>query len=89
MVSYMVCVTFIAENVDENRISEGQSMLTLVQNGLGAILGSLLGGALAEKLGIVPGYYVTTGFLVAVMVLVFFLNRRITAKEAAEKKIVG
>ncbi len=89
MVSYMVCVTFIAENVDENRISEGQSMLTLVQNGLGAILGSLLGGALAEKLGIVPGYYVTTGFLVAVMVLVFFLNRRITRQEAAEKKTVG
>ena len=89
MVSYMVCVTFIAENVDENRISEGQSMLTLVQNGLGAILGSLLGGALAEKLGIVPGYYVTTGFLVAVMVLVFFLNRRITRQEAATKKTVG
>ena len=85
MVSYMVCVTFIAENVDENRISEGQSMLTLVQSGFGAILGSLLGGALAEKLGIVPGYYVTTGVLVAVMVLVFFLNRRITAREAAEK----
>ncbi len=87
MVSYMVCVTFIAENVDENRISEGQSMLTLVQSGFGAILGSLLGGALAEKLGIVPGYYVTTGVLVAVMVLVFFLNRRITRQEAATKNI--
>lgn len=43
MVSYFCCVMYVSENVLDGRISQGQSLLTMVQTGLGAICGSLAG----------------------------------------------
>ena len=75
MVCYMTCVLFISRNVDEDRISEGQGVLTFVQAGLGAITGNLLGGFLAEHFGIQMSYYCMAGFLTLLTVIVFVMNR--------------
>ena len=66
MVSYFCCVMYVSENVLDGRISQGQSLLTMVQTGLGAICGSLAGGFAAERLG-------TRGGLLAVGCLILIL----------------
>ena len=44
MTSYYSCVMFISENVVEEKISQGQSRLAIVQAGIGAVSGNILGG---------------------------------------------
>ena len=52
MTTYYSCVVFISENVQEGKISQGQSRLAMVQAGIGAVVGSILGGCMTERLGV-------------------------------------
>ncbi len=84
MICYLTCVTFINEQVQKERISEGQSMLSLAQNGLGAICGTLIGGVVAQNLGIQRGFLVMAGIAACVAVCAAFAGRWIRNKEGGK-----
>ncbi len=75
MICYFSCVTYISEHVLSGRISQGQSMLALVQNGLGCIFGSLAGGMLAERLGIRKGFWVVGAAILVLAAAALRLDR--------------
>ena len=52
MTCYYSCVMFISENVVEGKTSQGQSRLAMVQAGMGAVMGNILGGLMTDYLGV-------------------------------------
>lgn len=83
MVCYFTCATYINEQVCEERISQGQSVLALVQSGLGCMCGSLVGGGIARCVGIRNGYRVVAGSVLAIAVGVIWIYRKIQKMEEA------
>lgn len=87
MVCYFSCATYIHEQVSRERISQGQSVLAWVQSGLGCMCGSLAGGYAARCAGIQNGYRIVAGGVLAVVVIVAYINRRIQKKEESYNEI--
>lgn len=70
MTVYYSCVVFISENVRKGSQSEGQSILTIVQAGLGSIIGNILGGFLIDNIGIKNAYTIMSALILTVSLLV-------------------
>lgn len=66
MVCYFVCVTYINRMVLPGKIAQGQSILSVVQMGLGSLSGSLLGGLLADAAGIRNGFLIVACLLLLI-----------------------
>ncbi len=81
MICYFTCVMYINEQVRRDRISQGQSMLALVQNGLGAICGTLLGGYITQELGIQKGFCVMAGTILFIAAGAVLIGRWIRCVE--------
>lgn len=77
MVSYFCCVMYVSENVLNGKISQGQSLLTMVQTGLGAICGSLVGGFAAERLGTQAGFLAVGCMILVLAAAAAILDRRL------------
>ncbi len=75
MICYFSCVMYISEHVLAGRISQGQSLLALVQSGIGCIFGSLAGGMLAENFGIRAGFRVVSVMILALGAAAMWLDR--------------
>lgn len=80
MVSYFSCVMYVNENVLDQKISQGQSVLTAVQSGLGAICGSLIGGFTAQRLGIQTGFVMVGLAILFVGIGIYLISRLIGRK---------
>lgn len=87
MICYFSCVMYINEQVMEGQISQGQSMLAVVQGGLGCIFGSLFGGMLAEKLGMQKGFWIVGGLIILLSVSALIINQFIIHKEVGENAL--
>ena len=90
MTVYYSCTTYVGRHVLPGRQSRGQSILVMVQAGLGAIAGNLAGGYAVERLGIRGAYRAAALVLLAAAGLVtlgFCLYRRRAASRGA--KAVG
>ena len=64
MISYYGCVTYISENVIEGKMSQGQSMLVMIQGGIASICGSLIGGAISDLFGLVMAFMIMAAFTI-------------------------
>lgn len=69
MTVYYSCVTFINKNVDDSLKATGQSMLHLVQTGIGSVVGNILGGYVANRIGIGNTYMVCSLFILTVTII--------------------
>lgn len=80
MTTYYSCVVFISENVQEGKISQGQSRLAMVQAGIGAVVGSILGGCMTERLGVSLSFTVLAVGMVAVglvnILIIYYINKK-------------
>lgn len=85
MTCYYSCVMFISENTAEGKLSQGQSMLAMVQTGLGSTLGSLLGGVLTEHFGIRPSFLFAAAAIAVISVLNFLFLYADGKKRKARK----
>ena len=63
MFVYYSCVTFINKNVDETLKATGQSMLTIVQTGIGSVMGNIFGGYIANQIGIRSTFLIRMGLI--------------------------
>ncbi len=63
MAMYFACTQFIYRTIRVGRDSEGQSAFCLVQTGLGAILGSTVGGVIIDWLGVRQSYLLFSGIV--------------------------
>lgn len=82
MTSYYSCVMFISENVVEGKISQGQSRLAIVQAGIGAVTGNILGGFMTSRFGIHRSFMVMS----ACVVLTACLNAAMVCRYNRRKK---
>lgn len=71
---------YVNENVLDQKISQGQSVLTAVQSGLGAICGSLIGGFTAQRLGIQTGFVMVGLAILFVGIGIYLISRLISRK---------
>lgn len=76
IICYFTCVNYIKERSGEEKISEGQSMLSWVQNGLGSICGSFLGGIIAQRAGVQSGYRVMACGIILIALFAAIANRK-------------
>ena len=78
MTSYYSCATYISENVLSGKISQGQSYLTMVQTGLGTILGTVLGGYITGITGIPKAFMLIAALITfaGILCLCVYRNQR-------------
>ncbi len=82
MTSYYSCVMFISKNVVEGKISQGQSRLAIVQAGIGAVAGNILGGLMTDRFGVHHSFMVMS----ACVVLTACLNAGLICRYNRRKK---
>ena len=79
MTMYYSCAVYISTCVYEKYQTKGQSILNVVQLGLGAIVGKLVGGKLIRLLGYEKGYLlmagITTLMTICALIVYFWKNR--------------
>lgn len=88
MTMYYSCVMFMSQNTYPDRRSQGQSIFTMVQAGFGSILGSLVGGSVAEMLDLQTAYRVMALFLCVIGLVVVAAYRIYTKKQRAAQTMV-
>jgi oligosaccharide:H+ symporter len=79
MTIYFSCAMFISKNVKPENQSKGQSILALVQTGIGSIVGNILGGYLVDSYGMKPAYKMMSVLVITVaglMALLQFIYQR-------------
>lgn len=73
MTTYYCCTRYISTHVREGKISQGQSVLTMVQSGLASVSANLLGGRLVDHVGTRSAFHIMAAFVLAVSLLVIGL----------------
>ena len=77
--SALDCAVYISTCVYEKYQTKGQSVLNVVQLGLGAIVGNLVGGKLIHLLGYEKGYLLMAGIItlmtICALIVYFWKNR--------------
>ena len=74
MTVYFSCATFISKNVKPENQSKGQSALTIVQTGIGSIVGNIAGGYLVDHFGLKNAYQYMAVFVIAVSSFIILLQ---------------
>lgn len=69
MAIYYSCAVFISNHVRQEKQSQGQSILAIIQTGIGSIIGNIAGGYLVDAVGLKAAYR----FFAAVVVLACFI----------------
>lgn len=85
MTMYYSCVTFMSQNTYPGRRSQGQSILTMVQSGFGAILGSLLGGTVAQVLDLTTAFRVVALFVFLMGIVVVVAHRTYVKRQRVHR----
>jgi MFS family permease len=75
MVMYFSCVTYVSNHVNNNKESQGQSILVMFQSGIGAILGNILGGKLVDLVGIKQTFRCAAIFIIIVIIITGLIYR--------------
>ncbi|MBP1756278.1 MAG: ProP12 [Firmicutes bacterium] len=74
MTIYFCCAVFISKNVKPENQSKGQSILALIQTGLGSIVGNILGGYLVDSYGLKTAFVTMTILIITVAGLTALLQ---------------
>ncbi len=74
MAIYYSCAVFISKNVKPKNQSTGQSILAIVQAGIGSIVGNILGGRLVDAFGLKQAYIIMATFVLAATVLLLLVQ---------------
>ncbi|MDF2905021.1 MAG: ProP12, partial [Herbinix sp.] len=74
MTIYFSCAVFISKNVKPENQSKGQSILALIQTGIGSIVGNILGGYLVDSYGLKPAYITMSILIITVAGLMALLQ---------------
>ncbi|MDR2931696.1 MAG: MFS transporter [Oscillospiraceae bacterium] len=69
MAVYYSCVTFINNQMEDDLKSTGQSLLVFFQGGVGSILGNILGGYIADRIGMKSTYMIYGTLVLSVTVV--------------------
>ncbi len=70
MIIYFCCAMYISKNVKPANQSKGQSILTIVQAGIGSIVGNITGGFLADTFGLRMAYQYMAALLIGATALI-------------------
>lgn len=75
MTTYYCCTSYISTHVKPGRISQGQSVLTMIQSGLASVSGNLVGGWLVDSVGTKKAFMTMAAVVlfVSMVVVVVFL----------------
>lgn len=74
MTIYFSCAVYISKNVKQENQSKGQSVLTIVQAGIGSIVGNIAGGIFVDSFGLDTAYRYMAAMIIAVTILLAVLQ---------------
>ncbi len=74
MTIYFSCAVFISRNVKQENQSKGQSVLTIVQAGIGSIVGNIVGGFFVDSFGLNIAYRYMAALIIIVSILLAVLQ---------------
>lgn len=74
MTIYFCCAVYISNNVKKENQSKGQSVLTIIQAGLGSIVGNIVGGYLVDHFGLKMAYLYMSILIITVSLLIAILQ---------------
>lgn len=80
MTIYYCCAVFISNHVKPENQSKGQSILAIIQGGIGSIVGNIVGGILVDNLGL-RSAYVTMALIIIVSSVVIFMCQMVYQKK--------
>ncbi len=74
MTIYFSCAVYINNNVRQGKQSQGQSLLAIMQTGIGSILGNIAGGYLVDLFGITSAYGLIAFVLITSALIILLLQ---------------
>lgn len=74
MIVYFCCAIFISKNVKPANQSKGQSILTIVQAGIGSIVGNIIGGYFADTYGLKLAYQYMAAIIIGASAIVAIIQ---------------
>ncbi|HWT75981.1 MAG TPA: MFS transporter [Mobilitalea sp.] len=86
MTVYYSCAVFISNHVKPENQSKGQSILMIVQGGIGSIVGNILGGYLVDALGLKHAYQ-SMSLVIVTASAVILVCQLIYQKASAKKEL--
>ncbi len=89
MTIYFSCAVFISKNVRPENQSKGQSILALIQTGIGSIVGNILGGYLVDLYGLKSAYVMMSILIITIAGLIALLQYIYQRKQKARIREVG
>jgi predicted MFS family arabinose efflux permease len=74
MTIYYSCAIYISKNVKPENQSQGQSILAIVQGGIGSFVGNIVGGYLVDLLGLKSAYLIMAAVILGVTVFIIAIQ---------------
>lgn len=87
MTVYYSCAVYISENVFKDKQSQGQSILAILQVGMGSIIGNVLGGYFVKTLGLKSAYMIMAAGVLGVSVITILLYKLFWYKKINNKRL--
>ncbi len=85
MIVYYSIAVFISQEVKPQNLSKGQSVLTIIQTGIGSIIGNIVGGYLVDRFGLVHAYRYM-GALILLVALIIIIAHALYEKISTKKQ---
>jgi MFS transporter, PPP family, 3-phenylpropionic acid transporter len=74
MIMYFSCAVFISKNVKQENQSKGQSILAIIQTGIGSIVGNIVGGYFVDCFGLNSAYRYMAFLILAVSGVILLIQ---------------
>jgi Major Facilitator Superfamily. len=74
MTVYYSIAVYISKKVKSTNQSKGQSALTIVQTGLGSIVGNIIGGYLVDRFGLIAAYQYMGALIIIISLMIVTLQ---------------
>lgn len=86
MIMYICCAVYISKNVKQENQSKGQSILAIIQTGIGSIVGNIVGGLFVDQFGLNLAYQYMAIIIISFSGLILILQL-ITHRNSKRKPV--
>lgn len=76
MVAFYAAVTYISDHCTPGNESKAQTLLVMLESGVGAVLANIVGGFLTNSLGTSTSFYIMALFILITMVIINIARRK-------------
>ncbi len=86
MIMYICCAVYISKNVKQENQSKGQSILAIIQTGIGSIVGNIVGGFFVDQFGLNLAYQYIAIIIISFSGIILILQ--LITHQKSKRKLV-